>query len=395
MMKTMKKIKGCLLLAGVLALAFVSCRKDTNGVFSGKGAPVISSIRTVSKTVNDTTPKTVITYDSTGVASSVTNPNTTVVISAFDSTTVTGKLGNTYAIIGQNLGSTTAIYINNVSVYFNRALSSDNTVIFTLPTTIPYVQPQSNTIKLTTLYGSVTYKFTTLPPPPTVESVSDMFFSANSQLTLHGLGFASITSVTLKTGGANITIVSQSDTVLVLKMPSTSISRSILSFAYTSGTETLHAGSPQEFVDLDNAYVIFDDSFENGWYANSWGTTTPSTSVFKTGTASIASIYPKGNWWADGYGSNAPFNTSGYTYLAFWVKGGVQDETLYLTADTRGGFANSDTGTPLTVPANVWTFVEMPLAKLNLNGTEHFGFWIMGPNGTDETFYFDDVCFIK
>jgi hypothetical protein len=395
-LKNMKRLNNYLLLAGTLVLGLASCRKDTNGIFAGKGAPVITSVRTVSKT--DTIPAgTLTTYDSTGVAS--TKPGySSVTPVAFDSTTATGNLSNTYAILGKNLGSTTKIVLNGVSLYFNRALNSDNVVIFTIPATIPTAQPQTNNIVLTTLYGSVTYKFTVLPPPPTIEIYSTNDFTAGSEITLNGLGLSSVTAVTLKTTGDAATIISKNDSTLVLKMPQSAATESPLVFTYTSGSNTgATATSAVLFNDLDNAYVVFTDNYGAGWYSNSWGPGAPSTAQAKTGTTSFAATYPKGNYWADGFGdSGSGLPASNYTYLSFWIKGGIEDYTLYLTADTRsGGFGNSDQSTPITVPKQVWTYIKLPLAKLSLQGSQHFGLWIAGPADQDETFYLDDVVLLK
>jgi len=385
------------LLSALMVIGFASCKKsNSEGYTPGTGAPVISSIRTLGKAVTDSVTKTYTTYDTTGAASTTTQTNPPSGYTPQDSTTATGNLNNTYEILGNNLGSATKLTINGVTVYFNRALGSDNEIIFNIPSTMPTTQPQSNKLVVTTLHGSVTYNFTVLPPAPTIGTYSTNDFTANSLISLTGQGFASVTSVKLKTTGDVATIVSQSDSTLVLKMPTSTATTTPLTFVYTSGTNTgATAVSTVKFNDLDNSYQIFTENFDNGWYSNSWGPGVASTAQAKTGTTSFAATYPKGNFWADGFGANAPLQTAGYTYLSFWVKGGLEDYTLYFTADTRGGFGNSDQSMPITVPKNVWTYFQLPLSTLNIQGSEHFGFWIAGPTDQDETFYFDDVVLSK
>ena len=386
------------MLAGLLALGFASCKKENSlGYTPGTGAPVVSSVRTLSKALVDSISKTYTTYDTTGSSSTQTVLNPPSGYMAFDSTTTTGNLNNTYEILGQNLGSATKLTINGVNVFFNRALGSDSRLIFTIPSNTPYTQPQSNSIVITTLYGKVTYKFTTLPPPPTILTYSTNDFFANSELSFTGHGFAAVTAVKLKTTGDAVTIVSQTDSTITLKMPASAATTTPLQFTYTAGTNTgATAVSEVKFNDLDNAYVIFADDYENGWFSNSWGPGAPSTAFAKTGTASWSFTLPKGNWWADGFGNNTPLQTAGYSTLAFWIKGGIESYTLYLTADTRsGGFGNSDQSLGITVPANVWTYIQIPLAKANLQGSEHFGLWTPGPNDQTETFYLDDVVLLK
>jgi len=402
----MKRLSNYLLLAGALVLGLVSCRKDTNGVFSGKGVPVINSIRTVSKT--DTIPAgTITTYDSTGVAS--TKPGySSVTPVAFDSTTATGNLSNTYAILGKNLGTTTKITLNGINIYFNRALNSDNVVVFTIPQNTPYGPGASNKLILTTLYGTVTYNFTVLSPPPTIITLSDYNFIGGGTITLTGKGFSTVTKVNLKGTSDNATITSRSDTVLKLKMPVTSVGIAPLVFTYQSGTVT----SSQQFADLDNAYVIFaNNNFQNGWSDASWsGPSGVSTNTSYAGTASAEATYPAGGWKIEGWANWWPgfAYSADYKYLTFWVKGGTVDHTLILVGDKVAGGYSQNTAAPaiqqIKVPAKVWTHFLIPLGTTNgeLNywatGTtaNQLGFFLQGQNDdVDETYYFDEVAFVK
>ncbi len=385
------------MLCALLVLGLASCRKDNSlGFTPGTGTPTITSVHTLSKTDTSKILRTITSISSGGVTTIDTigfpvNP------AGFDSVTVTGNLQQYYVIYGKNLGSTTNISFNGVTAYFNRALISDASLIVQIPITVPTSgSAATNKLVVTTLYGSVTYNFTVLPPAPTILTYSTNDFSANSEITLTGQGFGSVTAVKLKTTGDATTIVSQSDTVLVLKMPTSTATESQLLFSYTSGTSTASATSSAIFNDLDNAYQVFTDNYDNGWYSSSWGPTAISTTVAKTGTSSFAATYDKGDWSADGFGTGGTgLPTASYNYLSFWIKGGIETYTLYLTADTRGGFGNSDTSTPITVPAGVWTYFKMPLSTLNLQGSKQFGFFIQGPNDQNETFYFDDVVLLK
>ncbi len=83
-----------------------------------------------------------------------------------------------------------------------------------------------------------------------------------------------------------------------------------------------------------------------------------------------------------------------------WIKGGFQSEVLnFISAQGNGGYSNSDQTYTLTLPPNVWTYFTIPIAQTDmfLNGqtTGNFGFYIRGPNGGDETIYYDDVVFWK
>lgn len=414
------------ILSVLVVFGMASCKKDKSlGYTPGTGSPTISAVQTINRYVQDTVTQTTTTYSSDGTVSSTvdTNFNHTT-LKALDSTTVTGKLGTMYMIKGTNLGSATKLTINGVTVYFNRSLGSDNSIIFTLPNTIPYVQPQSNLIEVTTLHGKVSYKFTTLPPPPTIIQVSDFDFWANSEISLTGKGFASVSDIKLKTTGDEVTIVSKNDSTLVLKMPATSAAtESALLFTYTSGSNTgAQAASTAIFNDLDNAYnIYFNSNFQNSWRDNSWSHPSgsqPGNAHASGGTASIEASYPAGAWQIEGWALDAGFAYDpSYKYLTFWVKGGKAAHTLVLVGDKMvGGYgqvqnANAYAAQLVTVPANVWTFVKIPLTApstaydknstlLNFwaNGTpsNDLGFFLQGMGGdVDENLYFDEVAFVK
>jgi len=420
-MKKINLIKSYLILTGLLVLIIASCTKDPNGVFSGKGAPVINSVRTLSKT-DSTKGTTIVTYDTTGTASTTTNPGGVTVVKA-DSTTDTGNLGNNYVILGQNLGTTTKILINGVSIYFNRALNSDNSVVFTIPTNIPTTQPQSNTIVLTTLYGTVTYKFTVVPPAPSITTTSDYDFTAGSTLTFTGVTFLPVTSIKLKGTNDALTIVSRTDTTMTVTMPQSTATRATLVFTYTSGSNAgATSVSTQEFVNLDNAYVIFDkNNFQNGWADNSWAHPSGvSTAASHSGTASIVASYPANGWQIEGWDGYSAANggleySATYKYLTFWVKGGISAHTLVLVGDKMvGGYgqvqnANAAPSQLIPVPAGVWTYFKIPLGTANNvtmlnywatgNLAQQLGFFLQGgltsvPD-VNETLYFDEVAFTQ
>jgi len=427
-MKKIFKLKNYLLPAILLVIGLVSCKKEkaggVNGTPGGSGPPTIASIHTIEKGVVDSMLKVITyTYDNSGVRDSTFYYNTNPQVTKFDSATVTGNLGNYYVLMGTNLGSTTNISINGISIYFNRALNSDNTVIFNIPSTIPYVQPQSNTIVVKTLHGSVTYKFTTLPPPPTIYFTSDYDFWSNSQITMTGKGFAAVSAMKLRTTGDPITILSKNDSTLVVQMPATStVTESSILFTYTSGANpNSQTASTAIFNDLDNAYTLFfQNNFQNSWYGNAWAAVGVSTAASHGGTASYQANYPAGAWAIDGFGNNNGIAYSpDYKYFSFWVKGGVVDHHLVIVGDQmQGGFSQVqwDSNPPqataaqiVLVPAKVWTFVKVPLGAsqtastpstlqpwLNGTPTKNLGLFLKGEGGdVNETMYFDEVAFIK
>ena len=401
------------LLPLLVVAGFASCRKDNSlGFTPGTGTPTITSVHTLSKTDTSKVPRVTTAIDNQGNVTTDTidypiNP------AGFDSLTTSGTKGSYYVIYGTNLGSTTTITFNGVSAYFNRALISDNSLIVSIPNSVPTTgSAANNKLVVTTLYGSVSYNFTVLSPPPTITTPSDYDFWSGYQVTLAGVGFSTVTSVGLTGSTATCTIISQTDAQLVIQFPTTSVNTASLVFSYASGGKTVNVTSTQVFNDLDNAYTIFfKNSFQNSWGDNSWsGPSGVSTNASHSGTASAEATYPSNGWkiegWANWYPS-FPYSAS-YQYLTFWVKGGSVDQTLTLVGDKMvGGYGQNTSPAAIQqidVPPNVWTYYKIPLGtgsgQLNYWATgspaQQLGFFLKG-QGSDpnETMYFDEVAFVK
>jgi len=421
------------ILSALLVFGLASCRKDNSlGFTPGTGAPTIISVHTLSKSDTSKTPTVITAIDANG---NITKDTTGYAINpaAFDSLTTSGNKQDYYVIYGKNLGSTTQITFNGVIAYFNRALISDNTLVVSIPTTVPTIGAgATNKLIVTTLHGSVAYTFVTLTPVPTIVSTSDYNFWAGSQITLTGFGFATVSSVGVVGSTAQCSIVSQTDDQLTIQFPANVLpgvneTNLQLTYVYNSSGSTKVSTSTLVFVDLDNAYnVFYMNNFQNTWIDNSWAHPSGvSTAASHAGTASIVASYPAGGWQIEGWaGWNSSTGgivySSSYKYLTFWVKGGVATHTLVLVGDKMyGGYgqvqnANAYTAQLITVPAGVWTYFKIPLAApstpysksstlLNFwaNGTtaQQLGFFLQGgltniPD-VNETLYFDEVAFTK
>ncbi len=402
---------------GLLLFGLISCKKENStGFTAGKGAPTITSVHTLSKTLTDTIVSQVQTYDTIGNTTTVTDSNFThQSVTGFDSTTVTGNKGQYYVIYGTNLGSATTVMFNGVSVYFNRALISDHSIVVLIPLNIPtFGDSATNKLTVITLHGTATYNFTVLTPPPTIATISDYDFWAGSQITFTGVGFASVNSVGLTGTTDTCSIISKTDAQIVIQFPSTMVDRTNLVFSYISQGSTVKVTTTQEFNDLDNAYNIFAfNNFQNGWQDASWQSPSGvATGVSHSygGTASAEASYPAGGWKIEGWANWYPsFGFDGsYKYLTFWVKGGTANHTLVLVGDKIAGGYSQNTSAPaiqqISVPAGVWTYYKIPLGtaanELNYwaNGTpaQQLGFFLQGQTGdVDETMYFDEVAFLK
>jgi hypothetical protein len=418
----------CGLSAILIVFASVSCKKYNSAGFTpGTGAPSITSVHTLSKTDTTLRYDTVTAYNSSG-DTTLSLKQAPSQVSPFDSATTAGNLGNYYIINGSNLGGATSITFNGATAYFNRALISDNSIIVQVPSTTPYSGPQAtDSLVVTTLHGKAYYKFNIIPPPPTPSTWSDYNLWAGSQISLTGVGFAGVTAVALNGTTAHADILSQSDTTLVLRFPSTTVNRTNLVFTYTSLGNTLTETSTQELVDLDNAYAVFyKGNFQNDWTLSSFSHNASvgdandisinGTTHSVPGTASFVLDFPNGGYKMEGWaGSNtSPVYLSAYTYYTFWIKGGVQQEIVTISADQLPTPWLQPTGAgifTITVPPGVWTYFKIPIGSgsgqlnfqspavaqsaINTSKANRLSFFIPGPSGTDEVLYVDEVGFVK
>lgn len=309
-----------------------------------------------------------------------------------------GSAGTLVTLRGTDLMDVRKIMFEKDSVYasFNPVFNTNDVLLFRVPDTASGGDQNIYVIKSNGNKIAFPFKVIALP---VIADVSNYNFVSGDEIVLMGNNLEDVKSVTTQ-DNVNITIVSKGKKQLVLQMPDLTVGRAKLIITNSSGVST----TTQEFVNLKNTYQLFTDAYNNGVENASWGPAQISTSIAKTGSASFAATYNQGNWSADGFanwGTGIPDLTKqGYTYLTFWIMGGTTDHTLYLTGSGRpAGYGNSDQTTPLNVKAGVWNYYKLPLASLNLwsngNSFQQLGWWIKGPNDSNETFYFDDVVFVK
>jgi hypothetical protein len=171
-MKEMKKninfkkyIQSLLLLVGMaMGLALVSCNPDDS---DGSLPPVIERIRN-------------------------TNPDTA------DSAFVSASLGSTLAIIGQNLGTTEAVFLNDYPLGVNPAFVTNNTIIIQVSDSVPTIATNPdvpNKLRVVTKFGEAIMDFQTLPPAPQILRVKNQFVKPGDELTLSGRYFFFVDTV--------------------------------------------------------------------------------------------------------------------------------------------------------------------------------------------------------
>lgn len=372
--------------------AMVSCKKLEPNVIGSSGVPTITSVHTVSKTkVDSTLTSTTTTYNSSGVATTITTPNYSPQVIPFDSLTTTGKGGNLYRIVGTALGSVTNITFNGVKAYFNPAFVTDNSVIVSVPSTAPFGPTQAGSLILTTLHGSVTYKFTIQQPPPIITSFNPVAGSANDTVTITGAVLDNATSV--KFGTVVAKIVGNTTNQIKVLLPA-GVVQAFISVTTAGGTSV----STNSF---GYKYIIYGDDLTTGWGGNGGGYSGYNSAIDFANTAqpergakAIAVTFA-GSYGAlqIGYGGSTAVDVTklGLKSIKFFVYGGAGIKTGDKLQVVINGNYN---GTTVTMTAGAYVSFTIPLSSLGNPATITEVVLQSQGSAVPSTIYVDDIGFI-
>jgi hypothetical protein len=359
-MKMKKNYKLLYVMLSLLVVSVFSCKKTDTG---GAGAPTITRVRTVTK--NDTIQNVVkrITLDS-----SVTQTTTKLV--GYDSTVVSGGLGNQYAIIGTNLLTTKSVTINGVSVYFNPALLTDHSIILTIPsltstaTQVPFGPDQTNKLIVTTKYGTVSFNFPVTQPPPLISGFDPHVANPGDIVTITGQVFNGVTAVRFDNIPATI-VGTPTATQIQVKVPQ-GVSSNLI-YVTTPG------GTAVSATTFGFKYVVYTESLAIGWGGQGSGGYDGynSTRTYNDQTHPEAGSYDIKTVYSDpygelqlGYGGATPVNVStlGLTSIKFSVYAG----TGFTAGQRVQVVLNGNYGITVVVPVTpgAYTDVIIPLSQL-------------------------------
>jgi hypothetical protein len=389
--KRFQTIYYAVLLAGMVMMA--SCKKSVNA-----GPPTITEVRTISKTFVDSNLQTInITYtaivDSTThqtvyLVDTVVFPNTTPQILPFDSTVTSAILQTQYAIIGNNLGTVTKIVFNGVSAYFNPTLATNTSIIVSIPSNAPWEGNQSNTLVVTTLYGTDTYPFSIQQPPPIINSFSPLAGSAGDTITIVGSVFDNVSAVTFGTVPANI--ISSTPTLIKVTVPAGVGSANI--YVTTPGGTTISTAK------YGFKYIVYDDALAAGWWHGGWGggdaLVLNNTTNVETGTNSILVPYSGGygGFQVGNGGATIDVNSVGLTAIKLSIflpaSGSPTQKVVIGINDQEATF-----GVQVVLTPGVWTHVSIPLNQLG-SPTSINDVIVQEFSGNVVTIYLDNIGFI-
>lgn len=106
-------------------------------------------------------------------------------VASKDSLLTAASLNNTICIVGRNLRSVTEIDFNDQKAVLNTSYMTDNTIIVTVPKTIPN-KVSDKIYFITSGKDTVDYDFKTIVPAPTINSLSNEWAAAGEEVTISG-----------------------------------------------------------------------------------------------------------------------------------------------------------------------------------------------------------------
>jgi hypothetical protein len=309
---------------------------------------------------------------------------TNVRITAKDSTTTEGKVGNTYAIVGTNLKSLQKLWVNGQAILVNPALCTETHAIFTLPSVTPW-RNQPNKLKISNGCGEFETNFSVAQHAPILTTFFPRGGVTGDTVTITGDNFDNTSNV--KFGDLDAIIVSVSPTQLKVKIPSGESAKIAIT---TPGGVVI---SNDVFGVI---YTMYGDALNTGYNGtDGYGRTfdLASTTFAKKGTRSIkvaynansfGAIYLKSNSAATALDLNSPNRVS---FLRFHVYGETVTGSRKFTIRLNGwGGPNLD----FYPVQGQWTEVVVPRTLFpNLEKLETIYFQERDGNGS--TLYYDEI----
>ena len=341
----MNKIsKTALLMMSLIALIISACKKDSS---ENKAAPTISNVINLT---DRGTPLTQVDY------------------------------GAWIIIKGANLSTTTKVDFNGTLAADSLLYASDNEVTVKIPSTLK--DPINNPITLTTKYGSVTYNFKILQPPPLVSSFNPAAGGPNDEITIKGDYFKGVTEVKFDNTAA--TIVSSTQTEIKVKIPAGVTSGYVF---VTTPVGTAKSASPfgLKTIIFDDALGTIGTVWSNTSYSATWDM--DQSTIVRRGTKAIGHKFSVG-FGACRFRSIPAFTVGTHTMLKISIYGGAGTAGKKVRISVTPAKSTFD----LVLTEGVWTDYVIPLINIG-NPTTIDYITFQEFSGFAGQIYIDDIGF--
>lgn len=313
-----------------------------------------------------------------------------------DSMTLSGDRYEYYAIIGQNLATTTEVYFSGVKAALNVTMVRDDNIIIRIPGDAPFPGPNIlSTVKVITLYGEAQLEFEIEQPVADIQNFLPAVAVAGEKVVITGAYFRGLQKVGFVDAVSNVETeaeivsyvvdeVSGAEVITVLVPEGIGVSY----IAVTTASGTGYSASTFGFN-----YSVFTDGVPEGWNQAGWSGTTvwDNEDPVKSGLYSAKHSYTGG--WGGFQITHEGFSLAPYTTLKVSIYGGPNTEgkltQIYIT-EAPGG---SSTPYELVLHEGIWTDYEIPLSAIG-NPTQVSELVIQDKGQAPYIMYVDDLGFI-
>jgi len=173
-----------------------------------------------------------------------------------DSSITGGDLGQVIVIQGNNLASVQEIYFNSEKAEFIPTLATNTNIIVRIPSNFPV--EITNTIRLVTLGGDVTYNFTVDIPSPAIDGIKSEYVADGGEAVIYGQYFYNVQSVTFP-GNLEGTIIEYDPEVIKVKVPTGAQTGKITvsASAGTGESDFIFRDTTRLILDFDSAPICY------------------------------------------------------------------------------------------------------------------------------------------
>ena len=178
-----------------------------------------------------------------------------------DSLITAASPNNTIVLVGHNLRSITKLLFNDVPAVLNTSYITDNSMIVTVPKTLP-TNVSDSLYMITSKNDTIAYPFAVTIPAPTVSSMSNEWAKAGEEATITGDYFLDYDNAPLE--------IKVGDNYTLDRSNISSITKTSITFTVPEGMphDYIHVVSKYgdtkaKFKYMDNTGMLFD--FDTPW----------------------------------------------------------------------------------------------------------------------------------
>lgn len=185
-------------------------------------------------------------------------------VAAKDSLLVEGALGNSICIVGNNLRSITKLLFNDVPAVLNTSYMTDNTILLTIPQTLPNTVTDS-LYMITSGNDTIAYPFKVVIPAPLVSAMSNEHAKPGEEATIIGNYFLDYDGE-----GQDLRVYVGDDGYQIPRSAISSITQTAIKFTVPEDmpkdyikVRTIYGTTTAKFKYMDTTGMLFD--FDTPW----------------------------------------------------------------------------------------------------------------------------------